>query len=71
VYPNPFINLLHFDTKERGLIAIYTATGMLVIQKTITSSRAEINTSTLSSGVYFIILKNESGQVTYRQTVIK
>ncbi|MGO4920511.1 PQQ-dependent sugar dehydrogenase [Maribacter spongiicola] len=66
IYPNPVGNSLSIDLKTLTLdnieIAIFTEAGVLVHSDNykVEQSIIEINTSLLSSGIYFIRLKNDN-----------
>jgi len=65
IYPNPVSESLTIDLKSLSSdtieIAIFTEAGLLVHSETylVKHSKIELNTSALSSGIYFLRLKND------------
>ena len=65
IYPNPFKESLSLDlkslTSDTVEIAIFTEAGVLVHSETylVKHSKIELNTSAFSSGIYFLRLKND------------
>ena len=65
IYPNPVNESLSIDlkslTSDTVEIAIFTEAGILIHSKTyfVTQSKIELNTSALSTGFYFLRLKND------------
>ena len=66
IYPNPVNESLSIDlkslTSDTVEIAIFTEAGLLIHSETylVKSSKIEINTSTLSSGIYFLRVMNDN-----------
>lgn len=65
VYPNPTSGLLTLDWKGRAITAnidVYNQVGQLVLRDQMTNSSSKsINMSNLSSGTYYITIKDEQG----------
>lgn len=60
VYPNPASD--HFNIQSKTTIetlSLYDINGKLVLYKTINKTKAQINISDFTSGVYFAVLKSE------------
>jgi hypothetical protein len=71
IYPNPFsgeINIYSNHINEEVNLSIYSALGQLMISKTFINSGTELNleTSQLSSGVYYLTLQSKSITSTYK-----
>ena len=71
IYPNPFsgeINIYSNYINEEVNLSIYSALGQLMISKTFINSGTELNleTSQLSSGVYYLTLQSKSITSTYK-----
>jgi hypothetical protein len=63
LYPNPADTFVSITTSEKLSYAVYTVTGSLVQQGTITSENNSIDVSTLASGCYVISTKDGNGGV--------
>lgn len=74
IYPNPVKDLLTLDLSETNQtfteINIFNALGEMVYQQKVASSITEINTNQLNSGIYFLLLKDNSG-TSYSHRLIK
>jgi hypothetical protein len=58
LYPNPGKNLLNLDIREKSFVVhLYNNTGQLVLTK---ENQCSINTSALSSGIYFYRITKDS-----------
>lgn len=71
IYPNPADNVLNIALGDRGNLpeaySIYNNLGQLIAQKAISSTAdLSINTSDLSSGIYFIRIEKESAVKTLK-----
>ncbi|MBL0031012.1 MAG: T9SS type A sorting domain-containing protein [Bacteroidetes bacterium] len=77
VYPNPFSNELVLNLQsgtENRLIEIVDVNGKIVYKlalKNSLSDAVKINTSDFSDGIYFLLIKNQSGGVMQSKKVIK
>jgi len=65
IYPNPVGDILKINCliTDKSRVEIYDSKGSLVQSFEINDTKAEINISSLPSGVYLIRLTNSSGQV--------
>lgn len=74
IYPNPVKDLLTLDLSETNQtfteINIFNALGEMVYQQKAISSITEINTNQLNSGIYFLLLKDNSG-TSFSHRIIK
>ena len=67
IYPNPTNGLVTINTTEKiSIIKIYNLTGKLLFS----TSNSFFNLESLSSGIYFIHLQTENGDI-YRRKIIK
>mgnify|MGYP003538982008 CR=1 FL=1 len=66
VYPNPARDFVKLSANSCQLSAVrvYNTIGMLVEEIEVNSNEVEINTSDYNSGVYFINIETENGNVT-------
>lgn len=64
LYPNPVIDKLHINNKVGSIIELYSTLGKLERREEITSSDYFLDMFSLSNGIYFIKLKNETSIVT-------
>jgi len=77
VFPNPssdllFAELSDIEAKEIHL-SLFSADAKEIIKQQFTNfnQQLSINISTLSNGIYFLILKNEKGQIISEHKLIK
>lgn len=70
IYPNPVEDQvwveLSPELKGETEIGLYNLMGQEVSQQTTTQSKLKISTDGLPAGIYFIKLRNKSGQLTHR-----
>jgi uncharacterized delta-60 repeat protein len=62
IYPNPakdFITIVQANSGERATLKIYSATGQIVLQRTITQNSDRIELSELPAGLYYITVNND------------
>ncbi len=77
VYPNPFSNELILNLQngsEKRLIEIVDVNGKIIyklVQKNSLSDVVKINTSDFSDGIYFLLIKDNSGEIIQSKKVIK
>ena len=70
-YPNPVDNLLNIEFKEFGnyTIQVLDINGRELLNTKINAKQTTLNTSSWSSGVYNLIIKNESGYLESKRIV--
>jgi len=61
VYPNPVSNILHIEKAEIQNLRIYNEIGKLILHQT--GNQQSINISELSSGNYYLYLKDQNGEL--------
>ena len=68
VYPNPVNDVLFIETEvEINEVVVYTITGVIVGQQsTVNSQQSTIDVANLNSGVYFVKIVAENGEVVKR-----
>ena len=77
VYPNPFTNelILNLKNKMEGQkIELTDLNGRLIysnLQKNASGESIKINTADLSGGIYFLLIRNDSGEITASKKIIK
>lgn len=66
IYPNPAKDFVKISTLSSQLSAvrIYNCLGMMVEEIEVNANEIEINTSDYSSGIYFIHIQTENGNIT-------
>ena len=71
VYPNPASDFVKVstDNSQQTTVRIYNVLGMLVEEIEINPNETEINVSDYNSGVYFINIQTENGNVTKKIVV--
>lgn len=62
-YPNPFSDLLHIDTEQRGIVQwqLFDIQNKMVVDGSANQTSININTSTLPNGVYSLRVIGETG----------
>jgi len=60
-YPNPVENSLYisFNENDNNLVSIYDLNGKQILKETYNSNQANINTSSLTSGFYILVINNK------------
>ena len=67
IYPNPVNDKLHIETEvEIKKVAIYNITGVMVYNEQFTINNLQLNVANLNSGVYFVKIRTENGEVVKR-----
>lgn len=69
IYPNPANNLVTITGLDNGFIgsiSIYNAMGQVLLSEKKTGSQLSIETGNLNSGIYFINIKTEKGELITR-----
>lgn len=69
IYPNPVIDLLRFENGLNGEVQIIDITGKVVNRSTLTSYNLDV--SSLSTGVYQVMVKSETGFLYFGRFVKK
>lgn len=64
LYPNPTNNILNVEGDGMSSIEVYNAVGQRVMKQEVNGNKAQVNTQSLNSGVYFIrIVANDGSMV--------
>jgi hypothetical protein len=65
VYPNPASDLLNINISNAGFknssLRIYNIEGQQILSTNMIGANAQLNTESLSNGIYFVIITNENG----------
>jgi PKD repeat protein len=70
IFPNPFSYKFSVSgLSGRSEIAIYNLVGEKVFEETTISSKKEIDTRTLSRGIYFVLVRNEKNNLVMKKIV--
>jgi hypothetical protein len=67
IYPNPVSQTLILETPEDYSIEIYSILGELILSTT----QKQIAVQHFTKGVYFVVIKNPSGQTVKSEKIIK
>jgi hypothetical protein len=67
IYPNPTTGILNIEMEENFTIDIYNVLG----EKVITTNDSKINLSSYQNGIYFVLLKDEIGNLIKQEKIIK
>ena len=67
IYPNPVKDQLFVEAKENSTLMIYNQTGKMVYSEPIKLGKNQLNLETLSPGMYFVRLANDSK---YRKLIL-
>ena len=67
IYPNPVKSVLNIEGLEGGSLEIYSLTGSLLLKE---KFRKQLDISHLGIGIYYLIARNQAGQVTVPQRII-
>lgn len=75
VFPNPAVEYFYVDaniTSEDSELIIYTINGNVVLQKDLNNANySKINAKNLPDGLYFVLLKNSTGESQLTKLIIK
>jgi hypothetical protein len=71
VYPNPFAEAIHIDAITAGTALLYNSAGIKVSEGPLREGKNTIATSALSSGIYMMIVKDKTGQITATRKLVK
>jgi PKD repeat protein len=71
LYPNPTNGVLNIQNVNHtnGTIQLFSTTGTLVLQTSLTSSNTQLDVTNLNRGVYFLQITNEFGQSSTHRVV--
>ena len=69
IYPNPVIDVLQFENELNGEVQIIDVTGKVVHRSTLTSYNLDV--SSLSTGVYQVMVKAQTGSMSVGRFVKK
>jgi spore coat protein CotH len=64
IFPNPVTNELHLESNLEGEIQIINSQGQILLSGSAVKGLNRYNLSSLATGVYFIILRNEENKFT-------
>ena len=66
IYPNPAKDFVKLSAigGQLSAVRIYNCLGMMVEEIEVNANEIEINTSDYSSGIYFIHIQTENGNIT-------
>lgn len=74
IFPNPANDQLHYvwdnSFYDLATISFYDHTGKWVLTESVSNSKGTLNVGKLPSGIYFIVVKNRSGQSDPRKLLI-
>lgn len=70
VFPNPSNEYVYINSEELGEMYLYEANGKLVKQYELNSKQMKLTFPSLTSGMYFLKLRNEKG-ISVQQMIVK
>jgi photosystem II stability/assembly factor-like uncharacterized protein len=70
VYPNPASVSIKINGYEKGIVQVYSTTGVLVMEAPNLSSNNSLNISSLNTGIYFIKIQTPNGKVVTKKLSI-
>mgnify|MGYP003423158308 FL=1 len=72
IYPNPTSDFIKLSAVSHQLssVRIYNCLGILIDEKEVSSNEIEINVSDYRSGIYFINIQDEDGNVFAEKVLI-
>jgi len=74
IFPNPTSNQILVEVKDDKIgykIKVYNIQGQLVVNKTVTQSKSNINLNDLKNGLYILTVENLKGEVVYSDKIQK
>lgn len=75
IYPNPAVDKLFIEhdlkVSKNSSILLMDAMGRVVLQKPLDAALAQLDVSTLPSGIYFVQIRSKEGQVGVCKRIIK
>lgn len=67
IYPNPTTGILNIEIEENFTADVYNVLG----EKVLSTSNSKINISSYQNGVYFVLIKDETGELIKQKKIIK
>ena len=64
IFPNPVTNELHLESNLEGEIQIINSQGQILLSGSAVKGLNRYNLSSLATGVYFVILRNDENKFT-------
>lgn len=71
MFPNPASEFFTFNSAENGIVEMFDATGQLVLSKSISAAKTEINTTEFATGTYLVRFTSVSGNVSTGQLQVQ
>lgn len=71
MFPNPASEFFTFNSAENGVMEMFDVNGQIVLSKSISAARTEINTTELAAGTYLVRFTSVSGIVSTGQLQIQ
>ncbi len=71
IYPNPFADMINIQSGKAGRAIFYNSAGIKLMTTDILKGYNHINAPTLSSGIYLLVVQDDSGQVIKTEKIIK
>jgi len=66
LYPNPTASILNVEAEGMSSLEVYNTVGQRVMQQEVNGNKAQVNTQSLNSGMYFIRIIANDGSVVNR-----
>jgi len=74
IFPNPVFSksiVITSETPNNEIINIYNLSGQKIIEQSINSSRTEVNTSNLITGIYLVMITKDNKTVETRKIIVR
>ncbi len=71
IYPNPFTEAIHIDGIAEGMAVLYNSAGIKVSGQVLREGKNTISTPAMGSGMYMLVLKDKTGQITGTRKLVK
>ena len=70
LYPNPTSSILNVEADNMSLVEVYNAMGQRVVSMNVEGNAAQVNTSALNAGVYFVRIYSQNGEMVNRNFTV-
>lgn len=72
IFPNPVTNLLHveFSDVAKRMLILYDVQGKIILQLQSEDAQCDVNVSSVKSGTYALVIKEEDGRMVSKKVVL-
>ena len=74
IFPNPFTDVLFIENKNidtSSFVEVFDIHGKIILETTLDIETTSISLSHLERGVYFVRIKNKSGEAVFVEKILK